>query len=512
MSSTAEACPCHDTDRDAVDAARCLASDIQAQIDAGDIEAARERAALEVARASGEAQAFLQHAHAVALNVNGRSVEALRAAGASRRGFQAAGNRSGELDALIAIASVSRSAGDHASAIETLEDAEVIARALDDGPRIGIVLRHIGICCSLLGRHHQGLSYLTEAAERHADKPGGRDHLQTLLSLYNGNLRRVLTLPPESRERIAELDLHLDLLLKLAADAAAAGATRIELMALGNHAITLHDLGRHRLALVGLEALMPRYRDHGMAPNEAICHCEMAKAHEAMGAHAAARSNYLAAIERFTRNGASGELREALEGLANVDEAMGDYRGARRKGAASMKPALRGMRQTGALAQLGTAMARSLLPATLLLALNLAACSRKEELIEPAPVAELQGPWLMVNRSFSCEGNYAEFGSNGFYRVYDDAPPKRYFVIAKFLVGPGKATMVSTGLGRDPDEPLNLSFEIAGPSIKLAEITNAKGESFSMPAQTLDAADQAYRRDLFRIEQLRFELKRCPGA
>ena len=177
-----------------------------------------------------------------------------------------------------------------------------------------------------------------------------------------------------------------------------------------------------------------------------------------------------------------------------------------------MKPTLRSIGQTGALAQLGTAMARSFLTATLLLVLPFAACSRKEEVIEPAPVAELQGPWLMVNRSFTCEANYAQFGSNGFYRVYEDAPPKRYFVITKFLVGSGKATIVTTGLGRDPDAPLNLTFEIAGPSIKLTEMTNAGGESFSAPAQALDANEQAYRRDLFRIEQLRFELKRCPGA
>ena len=157
-------------------------------------------------------------------------------------------------------------------------------------------------------------------------------------------------------------------------------------------------------------------------------------------------------------------------------------------------------------------MARSFRIATLLLVFVLAACSRKEETVEPAPIAELQGPWLMINRSFSCDANYAEFGSNGFYRVFEDAPPKRYFAISKFLVGPGETTMVTTGLGRDPDAPLNLAFAIAGPSIKLTGISNAQGESFSDPAQTLAADEQAYRRDLFRIEQLRFELKRCPGA
>ena len=184
----------------------------------------------------------------------------------------------------------------------------------------------------------------------------------------------------------------------------------------------------------------------------------------------------------------------------------------RRKPAASMKPSLRGIRQIDPIAQFGAAMARALPTMSILLALALAGCGRKEETIEPAPVAELQGPWLMVNRAFSCASTYAEFGANGFYRVYEDASPKRYFVVSKFLVGPGQTTMVTTGLGRDPTAPLNLAFEIAGPSIKLTEITNAAGEAYSEPAPSLAADEQAYRRDLFRIERLRFELKRCPGA
>jgi diguanylate cyclase (GGDEF)-like protein len=313
---------------DDVAEARRLVTDLQAWIDAGDIDAARQRAASEAGRTSGEARALFQHVHAVALSVGGRSVEAIAAAAAARYGFQSVGSRDGEFDALIVIAAVLRGAGDHASALETLEDAEVIARELDDTLRIGIVLRQIGICCSILGRHQQALSCLAEAAERHAAQPRERDYLNTMLSLYNANNRRAYTLPVGSAERLADFELHLDRWLQLAGDAAAMGATRIELMALGNHAITLHDTGRHREALVALTALMPRYREHGMAPNEAICHFELARAHAALAEHAAARDHYLSAVEQFERNGASGELRDALEGLADVDEALGDHPGA----------------------------------------------------------------------------------------------------------------------------------------------------------------------------------------
>ena len=101
-------------------------------------------------------------------------------------------------------------------------------------------------------------------------------------------------------------------------------------MALGNHAITLHDAGRHRDGLEALAALLPRYREHTMAPSEAICHDEMGRAHESLGEHGWARFHYVEASERFERSGSIGELRDACEGLANVEEASGDHRAALR--------------------------------------------------------------------------------------------------------------------------------------------------------------------------------------
>ncbi len=155
---------------------------------------------------------------------------------------------------MLAIAGVLRAAGDHASAIQTLEDAEVIAREVDDAMRVGLVLRQIGICCSSIGRHQQALSNLAEAASMHAMQSGQRDHLNTLLSLYNAHGRRAASMPRDSPERIADLEVHLERWVTLARDAARVGVTRLELMALGNHAITLHDVGRHREALDALSS------------------------------------------------------------------------------------------------------------------------------------------------------------------------------------------------------------------------------------------------------------------
>ncbi len=307
--------------------AREIATRVQAHLDAGALEDGVALAQARLSGAVGEARAILQHALSLACNVVGRSVDALRAA-AAREGFKAIGSREGELDALLAIGSVMRSAGDHASAILAFEEAEPMARELHDEIRLGVVLRQIGVCCSLLGRHQQALSSLHEAALIHSREPTDREHLSTLLSLYNAHNRRAISLPRDSRERIDSLEEHLGRWRALADDAARAAQTRMELMALGNHAITLHDCGHHRAALAALAALLPRYRTHGMAPNEAICFFEMGRAHESLAEHEAAREHYAEAIAMFDRSGLSGHLREALEGLSNVEEARGDHRAA----------------------------------------------------------------------------------------------------------------------------------------------------------------------------------------
>ncbi len=158
---------------------------VQSHLDAGALEEAVTLAEEQMTDAIGEARAILQHALALACNLVGRSVEAQRAAAAAREGFKAIDSREGELDALLAIGSVMRSAGDHASAMLAFEEAEPMARELRSDIRLGVVLRQIGVCCSLLGRHQQALSSLREAALIPAREPTDREHLSTLLSLYN---------------------------------------------------------------------------------------------------------------------------------------------------------------------------------------------------------------------------------------------------------------------------------------------------------------------------------------
>ncbi len=310
------------------DDARALAARVQVLLDEGALDEGVALAQARIAEATGEARAILQHAMALACNVVGRSVDALRAAAAAREGFKAIGSREGELDALLAIGTVMRSAGDHASAMLAFEEAEPMARDLRDEMRVGVVLRQIGVCCSLLGRHQQALSNLHEAAAIHSREPNHREHLSTLLSLYNAHNRRAISLPKESRERIDSLEEHLERWRTLAEDAARGAQTRMELMALGNYAITLHDCGHHRDALAALAALLPRYRTHGMAPNVAISFFEMGRAHESLGEHDAAREHYVEAIALFDHSGLSGHLREALEGLSNVEEMRDDHRAA----------------------------------------------------------------------------------------------------------------------------------------------------------------------------------------
>ena len=309
-----------------VDEARALAARVLSQCDRGDVVQAIALARDALPHADGEARAVLLHALAKACNYGGQPVEALRAAAAARDAFRVVRSRSGELDALIVIGTVMRSAGDHASAIRTFEDAEPIARALDDQQRLGVVFQQIGIACSLLGRHQQAISNLEEAAALHTRGPIDAQRIATLLSLYNANNRWATTLPADAPERQASFATDLERWRRLADDAASIGETRQALMALGNRAIVLIDSGRCREALDELAALLPRYHAHGMRPNEAICVLEMGRSHALLGDPAAARACYAEAIARCDGHASNGHLAEALAGLADVEETIGNHR------------------------------------------------------------------------------------------------------------------------------------------------------------------------------------------
>ena len=311
-----------------LDEARALEARIRALVESGHPEQALALGEPQIVSGSGHSRAIVLLALIPAYTSVGRAVDGLRAAAAARDEAKAENSRDGELDALLGIGLLMRTVGDHGSAIQALEEAESIARDLQDESRVGVVLRQMGVCCSLLGRHQQALSSLQEAAMIHAGDPLDREYLHTLLSLYNAHNRHATSLDPGDPERERDLVAHLERWRTLAENATRAGMGRMELMALGNLAITLHDCGRHREALDALEALLPRYREHGMTPNEAICLFEMGRALQSLGDLPSARVHYAEAIAIFDRTGSKGDLRDALDGIAHVDEALGNHRDA----------------------------------------------------------------------------------------------------------------------------------------------------------------------------------------
>lgn len=273
--------------------------------------------------ARGRVLLGLAQAHAV----SGELVDAVRAAAGACELFRAAGERGAECDALISLAGALRRAGELPAAFSQLERAEDVARELADDRRLGSALRNLGVVCSLLGRHQQALSYLEEALRRQQGTELAQGLLQTRLSLLNARNRHAQSLPDPGQVRARSATL-LPEWLALAAEAAEAGAPHLQLMALGNHAITLRDSGDHRGAIEALTALLPRYRQMGMRPNEGICWQHLGAAHAACGEHAQARECFEAAVQIHETAGSLDDLRDSLEGLSHALEALGDYRAA----------------------------------------------------------------------------------------------------------------------------------------------------------------------------------------
>ena len=262
-------------------------------------------------------------AESLQLNRQGRFVEAVRVAATAADVFKAAGKRDRHIDALLRMGAALRSAGDHAAALATFEDAETVTRELGDQHRLAQVLRNIGICSSLLGRHQHALSCLNEAMEI-ASTDEGALALEVRLSLNNAINRHAEPLPSDSPECRLLLEPQLARWQALAVDFAAAGDARLEAMALGNLAITLRRVGRAEEALATLESLLSRYRELGMRPNESICEYELGRCLEALSEPSQARDHYQRSIDLLTQGGSLDDLQLALDGLSGVEERLGN--------------------------------------------------------------------------------------------------------------------------------------------------------------------------------------------
>jgi len=277
-----------------------------------------------LAGSEGETRARLLLELSRASVAAGRLRDALRAAAEARELLQSVGSREGACDALIGMATTLRAAGDHVSALDSLELAETLARELGEPQRVARVLRIVGVCSSILGRHRHALSCLGEALDLMRAHGSTHDQHHMLLSLYNAHNRQGEALPRGSEQALASLGPYIDRWQALADACAQAGQQQVQVMALGNRAITLHRCGRVDEAIAALLDLIPRYQALGLRPNIAITHNELGQCHEARGEMALAREQYGRSIELLREDGSLDDLQAALEGLSRCEEALGD--------------------------------------------------------------------------------------------------------------------------------------------------------------------------------------------
>lgn len=299
------------------------AAEVEAMSRRGESVAAVAAAQAALQSLQGRERIEMLLALAVAWAGVGNALESLRAAVAAGDSARAAGDRVGSCDALLRVATAQRLVGDYAGALGTLEQAEDLTRLLDDVSRRADVLRQIGVCSSVVGRHQHAISCLAEADDLLQAAGLATERIGTRLSLYNARSRRAHTLAEDAEERRQELLALLDAFAQLAQDAGEHQRPQTEVMALGNHAINLHALGRHREAITELEALLPRYRALQMRPNEGLCLAELGRCHQALGEMPAARDRLQQALVPLEAAGSLQDLTGAYESLSAVEEALG---------------------------------------------------------------------------------------------------------------------------------------------------------------------------------------------
>jgi diguanylate cyclase len=296
---------------------------IRALVERGAHDEAHALADHSMRGAAGPERADLLLALSLVHTNRGEHLPALAAAVEAGELFQAAGLAGRTCDALVSTAGILRAAGDHETALSTLEHAETLARGVGDELRRGRVLRQIGIVSSVLGRHQHAQSCLEEACQLLGRSAGGDEQRNARLSYLNGISRRLDGAPDDGQPR-PEVEAHLRDWIELAEQCTAAGQMRLALMAWGNHAIVLQAAGRHREAAAALRALVPRYREFGMRPNEGLAYTEMARCHETLGDAERARQHYRDALALLREGGVVEDLLRALEGLARCEESLGD--------------------------------------------------------------------------------------------------------------------------------------------------------------------------------------------
>ena len=308
---------------------------VQALADRGEIEAALSAARGAVPALAGLERGQMLLTLSAVSALAGDAMDSLRAAAAAREVFQIAvasdgdaavcdAARAGECDALNRMATALRLSGDHATAIATLEQAELLARESGQPLRLARVLRNIGVCSSVIGRHHHAISCLDEAEALLRVHGDLSEQAHGRLSAINARNRLADSLPVGSVERHQTLLATLPDWQALAEASHAAGERRVHAMARGNLAITLAELGRHAEAIAELQALQPAYRALGMRPNEGLCVSKLGRSHFALGDAAAARDSYQRAVALLEEGGALDDLQEALEGLSDAEERCGD--------------------------------------------------------------------------------------------------------------------------------------------------------------------------------------------
>lgn len=309
---------------------------VQTLADKGDIEAARAAAREGLLTLKGNARGQMLLVLSTVSGNAGDALDSLRSAVAAREDFQAvaadapdaAAARVGECDALVRMATALRLAGDHATAIATLEQAEALARAVGQADCLARVMRVMGICCSVIGRHHHALSALSETEELVQAHGTLAEQLNVRLSTINARNRLSASLPVDSAERREMLQGLVPQWQALSSASQAAGLQRLQVMAQGNLAITLAELQRHAEAIALLQALEPQYRTLGMRPNEGLCLSKLGRSHLALGQAQVARDAALRAVAVFDEGGALDDLLEALEVLSDAEEACANPSGA----------------------------------------------------------------------------------------------------------------------------------------------------------------------------------------
>jgi diguanylate cyclase (GGDEF)-like protein len=305
------------------DVSREPSRQIRELIETGCLETALAEADIHLASATGAERIRILALQSLIRVTRGDALAGMRVAAEAHTEALALHDPQAEGEALLAMGFAFQALEQHARAIEVFTQVERQATRAGDRAMHARALRRLGVSFSVLGRHDQASTLLSEAVSALQAHGSPADACHAEYSLITAQSRALDADPVAGEARQTQYGALMDQWRRFAADMGARGMTRLESMAIGNSGIAAHHAGQLDLAYELLTQADGMHIQSQLTTHRAITQSHLGEVHLALGRTGdgiAALKHAIALME----HGRPRDRMDAWDALALAHESCGD--------------------------------------------------------------------------------------------------------------------------------------------------------------------------------------------